>query len=383
MKTLIVLILLVLLIAVLNTKAQTTRSVTFRVLPGEKPAYGERIFITGNTTALGYWKTDAVPLSEGPNGEWTATVALPADEPVEFKVTKGSWDTERLLEDGSIPQNETIPPGGDTVINVPAPRWKTAPAPQPPHITGDYRIHDAVHSRFLALDRKVIVWLPPSYAQEPDRRYPVLYMHDGQQVFDPHTSTHGQDWEVDEWCTKLIADGRIPEIIVVGVYCTANRYEEYSPSLKGKDYARFLIEELKPMIDREYRTLPGRDTTAVAGASMGGKISFHLAWAHPDVYSGAACLSPAFAYKGDRAELDLVEATTNTPELKLYLYCGEGDDLERKLIPGMRTMVGLLKDRGYEAGRNLLVVEDAPAVHNEAAWQQVTGQWLEFLFGKN
>ena len=382
MKILIVLILLGALVAVLNAEGPATRRVTFRIVPAEQPAANERIFIAGNVLALGQWKADGFALSADSNGTWTGTVDLPADQTVEFKVTKGSWETERSLADGSIPPNEMLPPGGDTEVEVRAAGWKKSGPPPAPRITGDYRIHDAVHSEFLALDRKVIVWLPPSYATDTERRYPVLYMHDGQQIFDPQTSTHGRDWEVDEWCTKLIADGKLQEIIVVGAYCTANRYEEYSPALKGKDYARFLIEELKPMIDREYRTLPGRETTAVAGSSMGGKISFYLAWAHPDVYFGAACLSPAFAYKDDRHELDMVEASTNTPDLRLYFYCGEGDDLERKLIPGMRTMADLLKQRGYEEGRNLLVAEDAPAVHNEAAWQKVTGQWLEFLFGK-
>lgn len=382
MKLLILFVLLGLLVAVLNTQAQATRNVTFRILPDEQPAADERLFITGNMPALGQWKADGVPLTDDSNGAWVATVTLPADEVIEFKVTKGSWETERARADGSIPPNETVPPGGDTEVEIRAAAWKQPGPPPAPRITGDYRIHDAVHSQFLKLDRKVIVWLPPSYATDPERRFPVLYMHDGQQIFDPLTSTHGRDWGVDEWCTDLIAQGKLQEIIVVGAYCTADRYEEYSPALRGKDYARFLIEELKPMIDREYRTLPGRETTAVAGASMGGKISFHLAWAHPDVYFGAACLSPAFAYKDDRAELDLVEATTNTPDLQLYLYCGEGDDLERTLIPGMRTMADLLKQRGYEEDRNLLTVEDTPAVHNEAAWQQVTGQWLEYLFGR-
>ena len=203
----------------------------------------------------------------------------------------------------------------------------------------------------------------------------------GQQVFDPGTSTHGQDWEVDEWCARLIAGDRMEEIIVVAAYCTPARYREYHPGVEGDRYARFLVEELKPMIDRTYRTLPGRDTTAVAGASMGGKISFYLAWARPEVFFGAACLSSAFAYD-PATELDAVRATAVAPDIKLYLYCGGGDPLEKKLLPGTREMASLLEERGFRTGGNLRVAIDEAAVHNEAAWKTVTGDWLAFLFPK-
>lgn len=355
------------------------RQVTFRVVARETPATGESVYIAGGHPALGAWKADGFKLDNTGDEVWTGTVELPAEERIEFKMTKGSWATERLLVDGSLPGNEVLEPGGDLTVELRAERWKKPGPPPEPKITGNYRFHPNFPSEFLPRARNVIVWLPPSYDSSAERRYPVLYMHDGQQIFDPQTSTHGQDWEVDEWCTRLMAEGRMEDIIVVGVYCTADRFKEYNSGLEGPQYARFLIEELKPWIDAEYRTLPDRDNTAVAGSSMGGKISFYLAWAHPDVFSRAACLSPAFSY-GPSSELDPARADTPVPDLRIYLYCGGADPLEQKLLPGTREMADVLQQRGFRLDDNLMLTVDETAVHNEAAWQKVTGEWLAFLF---
>ena len=371
----------VLLFSVATAMSQS-RQVTFQVATPAPLTRNEAVYVTGAERELGDWKTDVLSLTRTDSNKWSGVVALPPDIPIEFKITRGSWDTEEVLKDGGIPPNHVIEPGGDTNVAISIAAWKDSAPPPPPKITGNYRIHDKVHSKYLRLDRKVIVWLPPSYDKDPTRRYPVLYMHDGQQVFDPQTSTHQQDWEVDETCTKLMAEGKMQEIIVVAVYCTVDRFDEYNASVKGQNYAKFLIEELKPFIDKEYRTLPDRDHTAVAGSSMGGKMSFYLAWTHPEVYFGAACLSPAFVYDNNELELGLVRRATQCPDIKIYLYCGEGDELEKKLMPGMQEMTRLLVKRGFAGGENLLIDEDPPAPHNEAAWARHTPQWLLFLFGK-
>jgi predicted alpha/beta superfamily hydrolase len=362
------------------------RQVTFEITAPEPLPEGGTVFITGGDPSLGNWAPDAVPLTRGTGGVWTVTRILPADGAVEFKVTRGSWDSEEILADGSVPPNHVLPPGGasNQTVRIEVRGWKKPQPPPEPKITGRYRVHDAFTSRFLRFDRRVIVWLPFSYEKQTKRRYPALYMHDGQQVFDPQTSTHGVDWGVDETCTRLIAEGKLQEIIVVGSYCTADRFAEYDPADQGTNYTRFMIEELKPFIDRTYRTLPDRDHTAVAGSSMGGKISFYLAWMHPEVFFGAACLSPAFVTREKTdLEIDLVrDADRPTPDIKLYMYCGGADELEQRFTLGMRQMHGLLRGRGIEDGESLLVVEDPAAVHNEAAWAKVTGQWLLFLFGK-
>lgn len=360
--------------------SEETRKIEFEITTMTPLPVGEQVFISGNVDGLGNWNPSGFPLARMDDFVWSAPIMLPAGKTIEYKITRGSWDTEETLADETIPENHELSTGRDRVVKHQVHHWKDH-GMSGSNIAGEYRVHDRVSSLYLRHDRRVIVWLPPSYEQEPDRRYPVVYMHDGQQVFDPATSTWNQDWEVDEWCTKLIDEDRLNEIIVVGIYSTDDRFVEYNPSQLGKEYTRFVIEELKPWIDKEYRTLPDRDHTLVAGASLGGSISFYMAWTHPDVFFGAACLSPAFRFNDDQLILDLVGKADTVPDLTIYLYCGQGDELERKLITGMREMAGLLKSKGMKKDR-LLVAEDPRAEHNEAAWARHTDHWLLYFFGK-
>lgn len=246
-------------------------------------------------------------------------------------------------------------------------------------IVGNHVTHQVTPSHLLP--RPVIVWLPPSYEAEQDRRYPVLYMHDGQQIFDPDTSTLGQDWEVDEWCDRLISAGELNEIIVVGIYNTENRYDEYGASAQAEQYTRFVTDELKPMIDGTYRTLSDRSHTAVAGSSMGGGISFYMAWTRPDIFFGAACLSSAFTYKQGEVIFDLVNQSSVWPDLCLYLHCGDGDELERLLMNDLERMEKALEEKGWLDQADVCVERAPGEKHDEAAWARYTGKWLKFLFG--
>jgi len=363
-----------------STTTAKTRLISFRITTMHPLPVGEQVFVTGNVDALGTWNPASFALARAEDLVWTGEILAPAQVAIEYKITRGSWDTVDVLEDGSLPDNHVIPPGGDTTVEHQVHHWSDRRVAHP-NIIGAYRVHERMSSAHLRHTRTVIVWLPPSYSSEPDRRYPVLYMHDGQQVFDPATSTHNQDWQVDEWCTKLMKENRLQEIIVVGVYSTPDRFIEYNPSELGEAYTRFLLEELKPFIDREYRTRADRDHTAVAGASMGGAISFYMAWKHPDVFFGAACLSSAFEYKGDRLTLELVKQSDSPPQLRLYLYCGRGDDLERQLIRGQNAMRDALAEKGIVPGADLIITEDPDGRHNEATWARHTDHWLLFLFG--
>jgi enterochelin esterase-like enzyme len=175
------------------------------------------------------------------------------------------------------------------------------------------RRHQQFHSAFLEQDRDVLVWLPPGYDHPTDvsrpfdggpaaGRYPVLYMHDGQNLFEPETAYNkGEHWRVGETAARLIAQGRIEPLIVVGIYNTGEmRIEEYTPTEDKKlggghadDYGRMIIEELKPLIDRTYRTRQDRDSTGIAGSSLGGLVSLHLGFTHPAVFGKVAALSPS------------------------------------------------------------------------------------------
>ncbi|MGD8347557.1 MAG: alpha/beta hydrolase-fold protein, partial [Lysobacterales bacterium] len=164
-------------------------------------------------------------------------------------------------------------------------------------VDGNLHYHHDLDGRCV-LPRDVIVWTPPGYEADTERRYPVLYMHDGQNVFDPASSYIGVEWQADETVVRLVEEGVIEPMIVVGLTHTILRDKEYSPGPRGRGYMEFLVKQVKPMIDEKYRTRPGKQHTLTAGASMGGLIACMLGWSYPDVFGAVMCFSPAFTVKG-------------------------------------------------------------------------------------
>lgn len=342
---------------------------------------GEQVFLTGSSDELGRWNVSAVPMTRVDDNRWEAVLSLRSAEPVEFKVTRGSWETEEVDAQGKLMANHVLRPSEGGAAEIRVAGWKDDRlAKVKPGIAGDYRRLPQVHSKFLEHDRDVIVWFPPGYDARPAKRYPVLYMHDGRQVFDPSTSTWGKDWQVDEIAQDMILNGELEPFIVVAVDCTDARRDEYSPGAKGDDYLRFLLEELKPRVDATWRT--EADRTAIAGASMGGLISFYAAWKRPDVFFGAACLSPAFVERYGHDCFGMVEqARGQLPSLRLFLSCGGAPGLEAELLDGTLKMANLLRGAGYSE-KDLTVRIESWAEHNEDAWSRMTPHWLRFLFGR-
>ena len=342
---------------------------------------GEQVFLAGSADELGRWNPAGLPMTRTDDDRWEAVLSLRTPGPIEFKITRGSWETEEVDEQGRALANRRMEPADQATVDIRVAGWKDGAARKTgPQITGDYRILPKMRSKFLEHERDVIVWLPPGYEARPTKRYPVLYMHDGRQVFDPTTSTWGKDWQVDELAQDMILSGELEPFLVVAADCTDARREEYSPSRKGDDYLRFLIEELKPMVDATWRTEP--DRSAIAGSSMGGLISFYAAWKHPDVYFGAACLSPAFVERYGSECFRLVDAARgNLPDLKLFLSCGGAAGLETELLDGTLKMADRLRSVGVPE-KNLTVRIESWAEHNEEAWARMTPHWLRFLFGR-
>ncbi len=342
---------------------------------------GEQVFLTGAGDELGGWRADAVPMTRVDDNRWEVVLSLPGTDPLEFKITRGSWESEEVEADGRVPANRVLKPEDQGRMVLPVAGWKDRVVPSKERqITGNYRVRSHVRSRFLEHVRDVIIWLPPGYEARATQRFPVLYMHDGRQVFDPGTSTWGKDWQVDELAQDMILNGELEPFIVVAADCTEARRDEYAPARKGDDYVRFLIEELKPAVDAEWRTDPER--SYLAGSSMGGLISFYAAWKRPDVYAGAACLSPAFVERYGLECFRMVEADRGKlPDLKLFLSCGGASGLEAELLNGTLKMADLLRNVGFPE-KDMTVRIESWAEHNEEAWARMTPHWLRFLFGR-
>lgn len=246
-------------------------------------------------------------------------------------------------------------------------------------IVGKAEYHKEFASSILNNKRDIIVWLPIGYNSQknPNKRYPVLYMHDGQNIMDPKTAYVGKDWRVDETVMKLIRQKKIKEIIVVGIYNTPDRLDEYSWTEKGQNYLKFIVTELKPFIDSNYKTLSDKDNTAVMGSSMGGLISFYAAWHYPDVFSMAACMSSSFYYNNDKS-LKLVQSYRGKKkQVKFYIDHGEDG-----LIRGQK-MFCLLSQKGYVLGQDIDYFYAPGAEHNEREWAARLERPLFFFFKHN
>jgi predicted alpha/beta superfamily hydrolase len=344
------------------------------------------VYITGEAPEFGPWDPAKVPMA-GTGAERTCTIRHQKGEYIQYKFTLGSWDKELLDEDGFVLDNFASVADAERTIDITGLAFGSGkPRPLPPvegpmTVTGQTRLFKAVPSKFLAPTRDVIVWLPPGYDASPETRYPVLYMQDGQNIFDPKTSATGVDWGVDELLTEKIGAGQLPPMIVVGVYCTADRRPEYDPFGKGEQYAQFLINELKPMIDREFRTLDGPENTSVMGSSMGGLISLYLGWKHPEVFGRVAALSCHFHW--NNAEfLNHLEATGSYPKsVKLYVdYGTRGVDVEYE--PYAKRFEALLHADGWKSGEGCTVYRATHHNHSEICWRARLGTPMGFLFGK-
>ncbi len=260
------------------------------------------------------------------------------------------------------------------------------PAEERHTLTGDIRTHVAFHSDFLEHDRTVIVYLPPGYTDASAERYQVLYIHDGQNIFDRATS-FGEEWHVDESAQALITAGQIEPIIIVGIYNTGvHRIDEYAPTKRADqgggghadDYGRMLVMELKPFIDGRYKTLPSAESTGMAGSSMGGLLTMHLGLHYPLAFGKIAALSPS-VWWDDRVILREVAALGVRPAQRIWLDAGTNEG-HPDVIPNARLLRDALLAKGWTLGQDLAYCEAEGGEHNERSWGARVGAVLKFLY---
>jgi len=248
------------------------------------------------------------------------------------------------------------------------------------------RKHEQMRSRILRNARDVIVYLPPGYDDQPDRHFPVLYMQDGQNLFDPATSfIYGMHWQVREAADSLIHSGAIRPLIIVGIYNIGKiRVREYTPTRmlrlgggRADRYARMLLRELKPFIETEYRVLAGPANTGIAGSSLGGLFALYAGLHFSDVFGRIAALSPSLWWGQGwihryAASID----AAHRPRIWMDAGTREG----ARLIPTLEKLRDILLYRGWTLDQNLRVEIVEGGEHNEAAWAKRVGPFLQFLF---
>ncbi len=363
-------------------------------VPPETPRY-QKLFLAGDAKELGTWRAEGLELKKGDDNKYHATIQLPGGVPVEYKVTRGSWNSVERGTDGIEIDNRTLNPTKTESVNLTVATWVDQGKAEPGTSTasGDIRRHVGFHSTLLNNERTLAVYLPPGYDQNPDKRYPVLYMQDGQNLFDTATSFAGVEWNADETAEKLINTGTIKPVIIVGIYNTPDRTEEYTPwqasesdpVARGVYYGWFVAYEAKRFIDNTYRTLPDRDNTAIAGSSLGGLIALDTARAHNDIFGACAALSPSlWSAEGKllsqwTADHDWMKGT------RFWIDMGEGetDDYPTgEAVPHLQTLVATLESAGLTKGNDFQSLIAQGEDKNEAAWSKRFGKVLTFLYGK-
>lgn len=333
---------------------------------------GARVYLSGGTPSLGNWSPDAVPMTYRGRDTWHVVVVFNQPMTVEYRYTLGTEERRGADYRGQPLPNFAVSTRRNLEVRDEITGWTDANTVVEGRgqVTGELRYHRHVRDGTMP-PRDLVVWLPRFYELRERTTYPVLYLNDGQDLFDPMTATEGRDWGVDEALTRMIEEEAIEPMIVVGIHSGEDRLAEYAPGETGEAYMRFIVETVKPLIDRRYRTRPERESTFVGGAAMGGVIAFATAWTYPDVFSASLSLSPAFRLDGRLDTLPWFEARTGDSLRPVFFYLDSGGQgADALLRPGVEAMVDLLQEWGYRPERNFVFVRDFDADHGVAAWGQ-------------
>jgi predicted alpha/beta superfamily hydrolase len=251
--------------------------------------------------------------------------------------------------------------------------------------SGQLRKHERFRSRFLRNQRDLVVYTPPGYADQTARRFPVLYLQDGQNLFDGATSfIPGQDWHVGRTADAAIDDRAVEPLIIVGIYNTRARVSEYTPTHVPKlgggradRYAKFLIEEVKPFVEREYRVLTGSLHAGIGGSSLGGLVSLYLGLKHSAIFGKIAALSPS-VWWNQLFIHRFVKALRVERRPRIWLDIGTREGA--RMVEDVERFRDLLLQRGWRLEQGLHYERVEGAEHNEIAWAQRVRPFLEFLY---
>ena len=365
-----------------NRKQNVT--VTFIVAVPDYTPKNASIYITGDFNG---WNPgdERFKLKRLPDGRWTINLTFPYGTAISFKFTRGSWETvESAPFGGDIPSRHFVFRKGGTyefrVYN-----WNDHSENVTHTITGNVKTFKMFSPQ---LNRTVRIWvyLPPDYNNNTKKRYPVLYMLDGQNLFDEATSFAGE-WHVDETLQELYNRSGF-SIIVVGIdNGGGRRIDEYAPWRNerygrgggGNETLRFIVETLKPYIDALYRTRS--DETGIMGSSLGGLLAIYAGFGYPDIFRYVGAMSSAFWFNPQI--YDFVRNAKGGPE-KIYIYWGTSEGSNpQEIVETNGKMVELLKEKGYTEGKNLMVVTEPGGEHSEYYWAKHFSEAVTWFFGRS
>ncbi|HFK5570798.1 alpha/beta hydrolase [Elizabethkingia meningoseptica] len=307
------------------------------------------------------------------------------DKPIEFKVTQGSWDLSEADEKGNATENHKISASTTPqVIELVIKNWTSVQQKQHTAASNVIVLDEKFNIPQLNTSRRVWVYLPPDY-KSSGKKYPVIYMHDGQNLFDDATSFSGE-WGIDETLNQLWNEHQFSAIVVGVDNGGDKRLDEYSPwknehyqkGGEGDLYLDFLATTLKPYIDKHYRSLPQPKNTALIGSSMGGLISFYGGLKYPDIFGRIGVFSPAFWFVSDDLQTFITAHHKNLKQSKFYFLAGKQED--DTMVPQMENMEKLLFQ---SVPRNHVFSKiDEEGTHSEHFWKGEFANAVLWLYAK-
>ncbi|MBS1744372.1 MAG: alpha/beta hydrolase [Bacteroidetes bacterium] len=372
-----------LVITGITTHAQVyTLSIRAKVIRSYEHT-NDSIFIAGNFNEWNPGNPEYILIKTG--DVYSITIPNLKEDVYQFKFTRGDWSKAEVSYTGDMIENHLVKLSSDSTLEYTIGAWQDDyPAKEKLHTASAHVsiIDTAFFMPQLNRTRRVWIYLPEGYAKAKNKkRYPVMYMHDGQNVFDNYTSGYGE-WGVDECLDTLLANGE-PPCIVVGIDCGPKRFNEYNPFYfekfgegEGDKYVAFLANTLKPFIDKHYRTLKDKDNTIIAGSSMGGLISYYAMLTYPNVFGKAGVFSPAFwTAPGIDQVTDSLASKTNG---KIFFYMGE---LEGGTY--VADMQRVADNIGRRSDAIIYTVIDPLSRHNEQAWRKWFAEFYRWTMGEN
>jgi predicted alpha/beta superfamily hydrolase len=347
---------------------------TGSVPPGKTPVTA--IFLAGDFNSWNPADT-SWELKHDATGFYSLSKQIPAGK-YSFKCTRGGWDKVECAANGGDISNRDISIVHDTTISINIQSWKDDHPATPKKHTASANVHiimDDFDIPQLDRHRRIWVYLPVDYATS-HKKYPVIYMQDGQNLFDDYTSGYGE-WGIDEFMGKLPSKD---QCIIIGIDHGGDyRITEYDPydskygKGRGDDYVDFMAKTLKPYIDKNYRTLKDARHTTVTGSSMGGLISAYAIFKYPDVFGNGGIFSPAFWIAPDIYKY--AGQKTFSKSTRLYFVCGDSES--DNMVTDMQKMAELSISRGINTDEPLVIIKGAK--HNEKQWNgdfPAFYQWL-------
>lgn len=363
--------------------------ITFSVtVPAETPDGGP-VWISGNQPSLGDWDPKGAQLARGADGLWTTALEFATSTPLEFKFTRGTWATVEVSARGLDVNNRVHDVVGSARLDLAVAHWADQVSGCIPTLTGNVKKHAQVGAGAATAvpARDLVVWLPPGYDTETAKRYPVLYMHDGQNTMDECTGFLNREWNADETAQQLVLAGQVAPLIIVGVYNTGDRIPEYTPvpdpgypsGGKADAYGRYLVETVKPFIDATYRTKADAANTGVAGSSLGGLVSMYFGLTLPATFTRIGVVSPS-VWWANRDIVARVNALAAKTSVRIWEDIGTAEGSGGETVDDARALRDALVAKGWALGADLKYTEVPGAGHNEAAWSARFGDVLKYLY---